>query len=116
MGLVVRGEKGWSSIKAANKREIDIPETTLLSLLFYRGRVFNSRRENFINNYQYSGRRQFNGLDKKVRESLQNYKNLKLNYDNLLYEYAKSIVGDNYEDIKEWINESQKSHEINLFK
>ena len=43
-GLIVRGETGWTTVKAANNRYGEIPYTTLLSLLFMRQRINHSKR------------------------------------------------------------------------
>lgn len=42
-GLIVRGETGWSTIKAAPVRHDDIPYTTLLSLIFAKQRLNHSK-------------------------------------------------------------------------
>ncbi len=48
-GLLVRGEKGWATVKPARVREVDIPGATLLSMIFFRGRfVLNDRRRENI--------------------------------------------------------------------
>lgn len=44
-GLIVRGASGWRVVKAAAKREPDIDEHTLMSMLFYRAKF----PERFLN-------------------------------------------------------------------
>lgn len=36
IGLIVRGKRGWNTIKRAKERDVLIPYETLMSLLFYR--------------------------------------------------------------------------------
>lgn len=43
-GLIVRGETGWSALKAAPVRNNDIPHSTLLSLLFAKQRLNHSKQ------------------------------------------------------------------------
>lgn len=38
-GLVVRGATGWTTVKAAPNRSVEIPQETLLSLLFMKERA-----------------------------------------------------------------------------
>lgn len=38
-GLIVRGPKGWSTVKASEPREVDIPKISLMSMLFARQRL-----------------------------------------------------------------------------
>jgi hypothetical protein len=42
-GLIVRGDTGWSTIKAVKPRDVDISHTTLLSLIFSKQRLNHSR-------------------------------------------------------------------------
>ncbi len=117
IGLWIRGEKGWKCIKPAKKRDVKIPEQTLLYLLFYRGRVFNSRRENLLRNYQFgwSGRKPFQGLNKEVKEALSQYKNLEIIFNNLLWEAAELNGKERWDEMNEWVKKWKRDHKINLY-
>ena len=110
VGLIIKGEKGWSVIKAARKRDVSIPEPALLSLLFYRGRVFNSRRENLIDNSWRSGRDRYKGLAKHIRKALVEYDNVALQFGNLLWEVSEMNGCSSYDESCKWIDEWKSEH------
>lgn len=96
VGLIIMGDNGWSTVKAAKKRDVDIPTDAMLSLLFFKGRVHNQRRINIAYNGYYYGARtlrkkELKGLGKRVQEALLNYSDLELKFSNLLYEYTESL-------------------------
>lgn len=43
-GLIIRGERGWRTVKRAVCRDITVPHETLLSMLFFRQKGFRSWR------------------------------------------------------------------------
>jgi len=73
-GLLIRGSKGWKTQKQAKVRNIEIPEMTLLSLLFYRKKwLFNHQyryelKKGFINRDKFLKK-----LGKNVAKAVQHY-------------------------------------------
>ena len=51
IGLLVRGENGWSTIRNAKKRNIEFDQHMLLSMIFFNGRVYNKRRIEMENSF-----------------------------------------------------------------
>lgn len=98
VGLMVKGENGWRTIKASKKRNVDIPQEALLSMLFHKGKVYNDRRIKLSHSYGVHtlSRSQLKGFGKKIQNMILNYNNLELKFNNLLYEYTESLnVSDN---------------------
>jgi hypothetical protein len=93
VGLMVKGEKGWRTVRAPKKRDIDIPKEALLSMLFFKGRVYNDRRIKLSNNYTVHTlqRSQLKGFGKNIQDMILNYNDLELRFRNLLYEYTESL-------------------------
>lgn len=96
IGLISRGENGWKTIKTAKKREIEFSEQMLLSLLFFKGRIFNKRRIDLSNNVTYLKNNCFyqkdlNFLGKEIAKKVVNYNKLVFNYNNLLYNALNKI-------------------------
>ena len=94
VGLIVKGENGWKTVKAAKKRIIDIPQEALLSMLFFKGRVYNKRRIELSNSYygvHTLHRSQLKGFGKKIQDMILKYNDLELRFRNLLYEYIESM-------------------------
>lgn len=95
VGLIVRGEKGWTTVVGAEKREIEPSTQMLQALVFFNGRVFNTRRQNaakkshYINYTYYSKELKF--LGKKVCEKITKFNLLQTNYMNLLREASRRI-------------------------
>jgi hypothetical protein len=110
VGLMIKGDDGWRTVKAAKKRVVDIPQEALLSMLFFKGRVYNSRRIELSNNYygvHALQRSQLKGFGKKIQDMILNYNDLELRFRNLLYEYTESlnVSDDERRKIKdEWKN------------
>lgn len=95
VGLIVRGENGWSTIRGAEKREIKPSTQMLQALVFYNGRVYNKKRVDLtkrtnVHNTTYF-KKDLNFLGKKIAEKLHNYNILRNNYNNLLYEASNKI-------------------------
>ena len=95
IGLIVRGENGWSTIKSAKKRNIEFEQNMLLSMVFFNGRVYNRRRIE-ISNKSYLrlnsvDRDVFKGLSKRVRDSLVKYNGLESKFRHLLNEASRRI-------------------------
>lgn len=100
-GLIVRGEKGWKTLIAAERLQHDIPEMTLMSLIFsrqkgffrsaqYREKLYDSLR------WKYDSNKLFIGLGANVADALQN----KLDYERERANYEYMV-----EDIKNKVRE-----------
>lgn len=95
IGLIVRGENGWSTIKTAKKRDVVFEQQMMLSLLFFNGRIYNkgridkAKKAHYVNSTYYANELKF--LGKQIKEKIQNYNILKTNYLNLLY-YASNHI------------------------
>jgi len=93
VGLIVRGDNGWSTVKLAKKRNIEFNNEMLLSLVFFNGRVYNNKRINLgYVNYRWVDKDRLKGLGKHVKESILNYNNLLLKFNNLLTEASRKIT------------------------
>ena len=95
LGLIVRGENGWSTVKRAKKREIDFSQHTLLSLIFFNGRVYNRRRIELSNNY-FGVRGNYNkdrlkGFGTDIKKMIIRYNDLERKFKNLLNYASKGI-------------------------
>ncbi|MTI49685.1 MAG: MmcB family DNA repair protein [Firmicutes bacterium] len=102
-GLMVRGEKGWTTVKAAKVLDNDIPKETLQSILFARVRdseqekhfkevyhCIHSKRGKYI---EYKEAKKAFG--KKVADALQNfkdYKSAKLSYEHSVDRINKDVA------------------------
>ena len=95
VGLIVRGERGWTTIKQAKKIEQTISQEMLLSLLFFKGRVYNKKRTDISSIYNLNtiNKRQLKGFGKEIRNMILNYNNLELKFRNLLY----NVTDDGFE-------------------
>lgn len=93
VGLIIRGENGWKTIKTAKKRDVEFNQEMLLSLIFFRGRVYNPKRNKMANEFRVDSTRKDNlkYIGKKIRDKILNYNILLLNYRNLLYYATKKI-------------------------
>ena len=93
VGLIVRGDNGWSTVKTAKKRKIEFLNEMLMALVFFNGRVYNRRRFDLnYTRYRTAIRKdQLKGLGKYVKETILRYNNLKLKFNNLLWEATKRI-------------------------
>lgn len=112
IGLIVRGETGWKTIKQAKKREVNIPESTLLAIAFYKGRVYNLRRGKVELNYNWkSGKDRYNGLSRHIRDSLIKYDKVNLALSNLVWDIA-SKHADDYENIRKWYDKWYIDNEL----
>lgn len=95
IGLIVRGENGWSTIKSAKKRKIEFDEQMLLSMIFYNGRIYNRRRVEISNSpfgvrghvEQY----RLKGFGRDIKKMIIRYNNLELKFKNLLWYASKYI-------------------------
>ena len=95
LGLIVRGDNGWSTVKAAKKRDVEFDQQMMLSLLFFNGRVFNKKRvemsrSHYINVNTWD-RDRLKGFSTKIKDALINYNRLESKYKNLLYEASRKI-------------------------
>lgn len=95
LGLIVRGDNGWSTVKGAKKRNIEFSQEMLLSMIFFNGRVYNRRRIETSNNHYLNeksvDRERFKGFSKRVKDSLTKYNALDSRFRNLLYEASRKI-------------------------
>ncbi len=100
LGLIVRGENGWATVKRAKKRDIDFSQHTLLSLIFFNGRVYNRRRIELSNNY-FGVRGNYNkdrlkGFGTDIKKMIIRYNDLERKFRNLLH-YASRRIEDKAE-------------------
>jgi len=100
LGLIVRGDNGWSTVKAAKKRTVDFDKNMLLSMIFFNGRVYNKKRvelsrNHYINIHTWDKDR-LKGFSKRIKDALVNYNRLERQFQNLLYESSKKIQFINY--------------------
>jgi hypothetical protein len=100
-GLIVRGPKGWQVQKAAPKMDIEIPDNTLLSMLFIKGRT-TVRQRNLDAALGYSAsygdwdgkKRQARHLVKRIAKALRVHQELeetKMRYESA-NKYFASLV------------------------
>ena len=111
VGLIVRGENGWKTIKSAKKRDVIFDNQTLLALLFYRGRNINKKRIDIANNGYIKNRfykHQLKGFGKDIRNMILNYNNLEMKFKNLLYECSKKIQFSSEEEKNLFIEKWEK--------
>lgn len=71
-GLIVRGQKGWKTIKLAKKRDLEIPAETLLSLLFYRQKCNFGRVVPYFGSYLEKSKL-LKRLGKKIAKAIHYY-------------------------------------------
>jgi len=95
IGLIVRGENGWATVKRAKKRDIEFSQHTLLSLIFFNGRVYNRRRIELSNNY-FGVRGNYNkdrlkGFGTDIKKMIIRYNDLERKFKNLLHYASKGI-------------------------
>jgi hypothetical protein len=104
-GLIVRGETGWSTIKAARPREVEILYTALLSLLFSKQRFnhANLHRTRLLNLIHWNKDKELlKTLGQQIGNALRNeqeYQNLKRRYEYELkhiYELINEGLGENH--------------------
>lgn len=100
LGLIVRGENGWSTVKRAKKREIDFDKNMLLSMIFFNGRVYNRRRIE-LSNAQFGVRGNYNkdrlkGFGSDIKKMIVRYNDLERKFRNLL-RYASRKIEDKTE-------------------
>lgn len=95
VGLIVKNQKGWHTIKAAKKREVEHTKEILMALAFSNGRVYQQRRIGLSNNHygirNIIDKSKLKGFGSDVKEMILNYNNLELKFKNLLYEASKKI-------------------------
>lgn len=111
IGLWLKGDKGWYQAKTAVRTDTQIPQETLLSLLFYRGRVFNTRRENLLRKSSYAhlySHGSYPGLDKKIKKALTRYEKLEMAFRHLMYSSSNRINFPNETAQEEWESQFQK--------
>lgn len=111
IGLIIRGNNGWKTIKQATKRNIEIPYITLLSLLFYRGRAYNKRSYIAVyNDINSTYKKRLKGFGREIKNKILNYNNLELKFNNLLHEALNKIQFKNEEEennfIEKWKNKN----------
>ena len=77
------------------KIEQTISQEMLLSLLFFKGRVYNKKRTDISSIYSLKtiDKKRLMGFGKEIRNMILNYNNLELKFRNLLYE----VTDDGFE-------------------
>lgn len=101
-GLIVRGETGWSTLKAAKVLNTDISIMTLQSMLFnkqkqdsnirHRDKICKAARNGYMSNFE--SLKILKGLGKKVSNALQSqyeYECSKAEYENLIDKTKRQI-------------------------
>lgn len=95
VGLIIRGENGWSTVKSAKKRNTVFSQEMLLSLVFFRGRVYKRKRSElgrYCNTlYSIHDKTRLRGFGKEIKEMILNYNNLNSKFKNLLWTASKRI-------------------------
>lgn len=88
-GLIVRKDNTWYTAKAAKVRNVDIPKHTLLSMIFYKGRIFSPKRNKISNltnsdlDYK-SYRDKLKVFGKKISFKMNKFNDLRYKYNELL--------------------------------
>jgi len=99
-GLIVRGETGWSTVKASEIRYGEIPYTTLLSLIFAKQRRNHSKHKRIaIEDYiriSYKRKKLYKTLGKEIGDALRKKDE---------YIRAKSDYEYEIEQVRQCINE-----------
>jgi hypothetical protein len=93
-GLIVRGETGWSTVKAAPARDVIVPDYTLMSMIFMKERFAHSgqHRERLkqLLGYSHSHDHLLKSLGKKLGDALRNYDEYQTSKSN--FEYWKEEI------------------------
>ena len=116
LGLIVRGEKGWTTIKSAKKRNIEFEQQMLLSMIFFNGRIYNKRRIDIENNYygvrHVTAKRNLKGYGQDIKKMILRYNDLELKFKNLLWHASKKIENEEEKEkfLDEWEKKSYISH------
>jgi hypothetical protein len=112
-GLIVRGETGWITLKAALSRDIEIPYMTLLSLIFSKEREhFRGHKRNRIyDSYQkynvmaYMKKQEFyKTLGKNIGEALRNFDEYKTAKSELEYQikHVNELISEGLGEQHRW--------------
>lgn len=76
-GLYVRGEKGWKCVKLSKSRDLEVPYTTLLSMIFIKQKAQNLTRRYWLGKY-YSDytelTEQFKRIAQRIKKTLEQEK------------------------------------------
>lgn len=74
VGWIVRGERGWRTVKQSTRRDIEVPRETLLSMLFYKQKQFMGWRDPYEVLPNYIGKyRALNKMGKKISKAVSYY-------------------------------------------
>lgn len=116
IGLIVRGENGWTTVKAAKNKKVDHCKDMLLALAFSNGRVYQHRRVNLGGGYygvkNVIDKQKLKGFGKDIKEMILNYNNLELKFKNLLYEASKKIPFKSEKEREEFEDKWEKESYI----
>jgi len=106
VGLIVRGENGWTTVKSAKKREIDFSKEMLLSMVFFNGRSYNKRRDelgNYLHSlYNITRKDRLQGFNRDIKNMILNYNNLEMKFRNLLHHASRRIPFLSDKEKEEW--------------
>lgn len=95
VGLIVRGEQGWTTVKGAKKRELEFSDEMLKALVFFNGRIYNRKRLDLSRNYQYrinsTHKEDLKCLGNVIKDKIVGYNKIKFLYERLLYEAIRKI-------------------------
>ena len=111
VGLIVRGENGWSTVKAAKKRDVEFSQEMLLSLLFFKGRIFSKRRQDLLIHHTLYGihnKTRLSGFGKEIKNMILNYNNLESKFKNLLWTASKKIEFETEKEREEFEDHWEK--------
>lgn len=94
-GWIVRGTSGWKVMKAAPAREINIPEETMMSLIFKKQyQTVRERRTERLLKYSYNRKNQLKVVGKDLAEAWacrEKYRNLADTYEDLIDQVSDAI-------------------------
>ena len=94
VGLIVRGDRGWKTVKSTEKREIEPSIEMLQALVFFNGRVFNKKRielSKMNTVLRKVDKTRLKGIGKEIKQTILKYNDLELKFRNLLYVASDKI-------------------------
>lgn len=112
VGLIVRGENGWATVKAVKKREIEFSKEMLLSLVFFNGRVYKRRRVEIANHnytmYNILSKERLKGFGREIKNMILNYNDLESKFKNLIWTASKKISFESEKEREEFEDKWEK--------
>lgn len=112
-GWIVRGERGWKTMKVAPVQQVEVPKETLLSLLFAKQRTRHTKQHRDLIGYRYSYSWErddlYKTLGKELGDALRNkdeYERQKKKYERQKKKY-EHIINQIEEAIREGLGEKR---------